>query len=97
MATSSTPSSSLTSSSFILADGPRHFDYKPMRTEDMTGVWESAAANMRTYLMLKERAAAFARIPRSKAAMAASGWGELAEPTLAANRDLSGPSRRGRC
>ena len=32
----------------------------------MTGVWESAAANMRTYLMLKERAAAFRRIPRSK-------------------------------
>src|SRR3954453_17818392 len=27
-------------------EGPRHFDYKPMRTEDMTGVWASAAANM---------------------------------------------------
>ena len=72
-------------------DGPRHFDYKPMRTEDMTGVWESAAANMRTYLMLKERAAAFRADPEVQAAMAASGWGELAEPTLAANetyRDL---------
>ena len=72
-------------------DGPRHFDYKPMRTEDMTGVWESAAANMRTYLMLKERAAAFRADPEVRAAMAASGWGELAEPTLAANetyRDL---------
>src|ERR671913_435511 len=30
-------------------DGPRHFDYKPLRTEDLKGVWESAAANMRTY------------------------------------------------
>ena len=37
-------------------DGPRHFDYKPMRTEDFTGVWASAAANMRTYLLLRERA-----------------------------------------
>ena len=40
-------------------DGPRHFDYKPSRTEDEVGVWESAKANMRTYLLLKERAAAF--------------------------------------
>jgi xylose isomerase len=35
-------------------DGPRHFDYKPARTEDITGVWQSAAANMRTYLLLKD-------------------------------------------
>jgi xylose isomerase len=34
-------------------DGPRHFDYKPSRTEDIKGVWESAAANIRTYLLLK--------------------------------------------
>ena len=27
--------------------GPRHFDYKPSRTEDFDGVWDSAAANMR--------------------------------------------------
>jgi xylose isomerase len=40
-------------------EGPRHFDYKPSRTEDIAGVWQSAAANMRTYLLLKERAAAF--------------------------------------
>src|SRR5664279_1324245 len=40
-------------------DGPRHFDYKPSRTEDMDGVWASAAANMRTYLLLKQRAAAY--------------------------------------
>jgi xylose isomerase len=40
-------------------DGPRHFDYKPLRTEDVEGVWASAAANMSTYLILKERAAAF--------------------------------------
>ena len=45
-------------------EGPRHFDYKPLRTEDMDGVWASAAANMRTYLLLRERAAAFRADPR---------------------------------
>ena len=63
-------------------DGPKHFDYKPMRTEDMSGVWQSAAANMRTYLLLKERAQAFRADPEVQAAMQASGWGELAEPTI---------------
>jgi len=63
--------------------GPRHFDYKPSRTEDMTGVWASAAANMRTYLLLKERAAAFHADPEVVEAMAASRVGELREPTIA--------------
>ena len=48
-------------------DGPRHFDYKPLRTEDIDGVWASAAANMRTYLLLKERAAAFRADPEVQA------------------------------
>jgi xylose isomerase len=63
-------------------EGPRHFDYKPMRTEDLDGVWASAAANMRTYLLLKERAAAFRADPEVQAAMAASKVAELAVPTL---------------
>jgi xylose isomerase len=63
-------------------DGPRHFDYKPSRTEDMTGVWESAAANMRMYLLLKERAQAFRADPEVRAALAASKVTELATPTL---------------
>ena len=63
-------------------DGPRHFDYKPMRTEDIDGVWASAAANMRTYLLLKERAAAFRADPAVQEALAASRVGELAQPTL---------------
>ncbi|RFA15777.1 xylose isomerase [Subtercola boreus] len=63
-------------------DGPRHFDYKPSRTEDITGVWDSAAANMRTYLLLKERAAAFRADPEVQQALAASRVPELAEPTL---------------
>jgi xylose isomerase len=64
--------------------GPRHFDYKPSRTEDMTGVWDSAAANMRTYLLLKERAAAFRADPEVQEALAASRVPELSVPTLAA-------------
>ena len=64
-------------------DGPRHFDYKPLRTEDITGVWASAAANMRTYLLLKERAAAFRADPAVREALATAKVAELAEPTLA--------------
>ena len=63
-------------------DGPRHFDYKPSRTEDITGVWDSAAANMRTYLLLKERAAAFRADPDVQEALAASRVAEINETTL---------------
>ncbi|MFZ4842769.1 xylose isomerase [Mycetocola saprophilus] len=63
-------------------DGPRHFDYKPSRTEDITGVWDSAAANMANYLMFKERAAAFRADPEVQAAVAAARVNELSEPTL---------------
>jgi xylose isomerase len=64
-------------------EGPRHFDYKPSRTEDFSGVWASAEANMRTYLLLKERAAAFRADPEAQAALAASRVDELSVPTLA--------------
>lgn len=63
-------------------DGPRHFDYKPMRTEGVEGVWTSAAANMRTYLLLKERAAAFRADPKVTEALRASRVDQLASPTL---------------
>ncbi|HEV7183084.1 MAG: xylose isomerase [Leifsonia sp.] len=63
-------------------EGPRHFDYKPSRTEDITGVWDSAAANMRTYLLLKERAAAFRADPEVQAALEASRVPQLSVPTL---------------
>lgn len=63
-------------------DGPRHFDYKPSRTEDETGVWESAAANMRTYLLLKERAQSFRADPEVQEALVAAKVAELAQPTL---------------
>jgi len=79
-------------SAFFLVDllerynyqGPKHFDYKPARTEDDKGVWESATANMRTYLLLKERAIAFRNDPRVKAAMVESHIDQLAVPTLSA-------------
>jgi xylose isomerase len=62
--------------------GPRHFDYKPSRTEDERGVWDSAAANMQTYLLLKERAAAFRADPEVQEALQASRVAELAVNTL---------------
>ena len=63
-------------------DGPRHFDYKPSRTEDDKGVWASAAANMRTYLLLKERAAAYRADPEVQAALEEARVGEIHAPTL---------------
>jgi xylose isomerase len=65
-------------------DGPRHFDYKPLRTETVEGVWASAAANMRTYLLLRERARAFRADPRVREALRDAGLDELSAPTLAA-------------
>ena len=62
--------------------GPRHFDYKPSRTEDITGVWDSAKANMRMYLLLKERAKAFRADPEVQEAILASRQDQLAQTTL---------------
>ena len=90
-------------SAFFLVDllerynyqGPKHFDYKPMRNEDDAGVWQSASNNMRTYLGLRERAKAFRADPRVVDAMKASRLDQLAVPTLAPGeswRDLADPS-----
>ncbi len=76
-------------------EGPKHFDYKPMRTESDEGVWASASANMRTYLILQERAAAFRNDPRTKAALEKSGVNELLQPTIGVGeswRDIAGES-----
>ncbi|WP_327586551.1 xylose isomerase [Nonomuraea sp. NBC_00507] len=74
-------------------DGPRHFDYKPLRTEDPSDVWVSAAANMRTYLILREKARTYRADPEVREALRAARVEELGLPTL--NRgetlaDLSG-------
>lgn len=63
-------------------DGDRHFDFKPLRTEDMAGVWESARANMELYLGLKERARAFRADPEVQEAIEAARVPELSRPTL---------------
>lgn len=65
-------------------DGPKHFDYKPGRTEDDKGVWDSATANMRTYLALKDRATAYRNDPRVIAAQKDSNIPGLTENTMAA-------------
>jgi len=68
--------------------GPRHFDYKPPRTEDIGGVWDSAAGCMRNYLILRERAAAFRADPEVRQAIADGRVDELSRPTLAPGETL---------
>jgi xylose isomerase len=64
-------------------DGPRHFDFKPPRTEDVDGVWVSAEACMRNYLILREKARAFRADPEVQEALRQARLDELATPTLA--------------
>ena len=65
-------------------DGPVHFDYKPPRTEDDDGVWDSAAACMRNYLILRDKVRAFRADPQVQQALRAARVDQLAVPTLAA-------------
>jgi xylose isomerase len=74
-------------------DGPVHFDYKPPRTEDDDGVWVSAAACMRNYLILREKVRAFRSDPEVTEALQAARVPELSLPTLADGetwRDVQG-------
>jgi xylose isomerase len=68
--------------------GPRHFDYKPSRTEHMEGVWESAKACMSTYIALADKARAFRADARVQEAMAYAGVLDLAQPTLSDGETL---------
>src|SRR4051794_13759093 len=70
-------------------DGDRHFDYKPLRTESMEGVWESALANMELYVTLRERSHAFRADPRVQEALAEAGVADLNVPTLAPEEDYA--------
>ena len=63
-------------------DGPVHFDYKPPRTENDDGVWASAAACMRNYLILREKVTAFRADAEVSAALAAARVPDLSLPTL---------------
>ena len=84
-------------SAFFLVDlleyggyaGPRHFDFKPPRTEDIAGVWASAAGCMRNYLILRTKATAYRADPEVQAALAAARVPELSEPTLAPGETLA--------
>ncbi|WP_026874302.1 xylose isomerase [Jiangella gansuensis] len=69
-------------------DGPRHFDFKPPRTEDMDGVWASAAGCMRNYLILREKTRAFRADPEVQEALQAARVDQLAVPTLAEGEDI---------
>lgn len=63
-------------------EGPRHFDAHALRVEDADGVWDFAAGCMRTYLILAEKAKAFAADPRVAEALAVAGAPDLARPTV---------------
>ncbi len=69
--------------------GPRHFDYKPSRTEYLEGVWESAQACMDMYLLLADKARAFRGDPRVQEAMDAAAVRELAVPTMAPGESVA--------
>jgi xylose isomerase len=74
-------------------DGVVHFDYKPPRTEDDNGVWDSAAACMRNYLILRDKVRAFRADPEVQHALADARVDQLAVPTLADGeswRDVAG-------
>src|SRR5829696_7516313 len=64
-------------------DGTRHFDFKPPRTEDLDGVWASAAGCMRNYLILRGKARAFRADPEVHQALRDARVDELFTPTLA--------------
>ncbi len=69
-------------------EGPRHFDFKPPRTEDMEGVWVSAAACMTNYLVLRDKVAAFRADPDVQAALAAARVDQLSVSTLGEGESL---------
>ncbi|HVG66396.1 MAG TPA: xylose isomerase [Actinomycetota bacterium] len=69
--------------------GPRHFDFKPPRTEDMDGVWASAAGCMRNYLVLRDKSLAFRADPRVQQALRDARVDQLGVPTLGEGESLA--------
>src|SRR6516225_6987916 len=64
-------------------DGPRHFDAHAYRTEDYDGVKEFARGCMRTYLILKDKAARWNQDPEIKALLAEISEKKPSSPTAA--------------
>jgi len=69
-------------------DGPRHYDAHAYRTEDYEGVKDFARGCMRSYLILKEKAAQFNADPEIQALLAEINAGD---PAMAA---FDGPYSR---
>jgi xylose isomerase len=65
-------------------DGARHFDARPLRLESEEGIWDFAAGCMRTYLALKERAAAWSSDEEIQRAEREAKVPELSEATVGA-------------
>jgi xylose isomerase len=70
-------------------EGYRHFDYKPSRTENEKGVWDSAKANMETYKLLSKKAKEYRNDPALAKAFERSEMSELHRPTLGASESVS--------
>ena len=62
--------------------GYRHFDYKPLRTEDIDGVWESARANMELYLTAARTLAGLPCRPRGPGGAGRCSGRRARQPTL---------------
>jgi xylose isomerase len=69
-------------------DGPRHFDFKPPRTEDIEGVWASAASCMRNYLILRQKARDFRTDPDVLQALHEARVDQQAVPSLAEGESI---------
>jgi xylose isomerase len=66
-------------------DGPKHFDAHPLRTSDPDDVWEFARGCMRTYLILREKAARFNADPEIQAILGDLNAGDgVLDPILSA-------------
>ena len=70
-------------------DGFVHFDYKPPRAEAMDGVWESARACMRNYLILRDKVQAFRSDPEVRAALEAAEVDALDTATVSEGESLA--------
>ena len=77
-------------------DGDRHFDYKPLRTENMDGVWESALANMELYITLRERLDRLPGRPESPGGARSGGGGRARQADAERRRDLRATAHRPR-
>jgi xylose isomerase len=69
-------------------EGPRHFDFKPPRTEDLDGVWASAAGCMRNYRILREKVRAFRTDPEVRQSLRDTRVDQLSVATLDTNEDI---------